>query len=440
LKVIFCLHHFLPEYIAGTEIYTYNLAKNLSDSGVQTLVLIPNFGNDETKEYEWQGLRVIKYGENSIEDRKMIMGKKKPDGLKEFVRIIGKEKPDIIHFHELAPGSGINIFHVEKAYELKIPIVLTFHLSYYTCFKGSLIYKDVEKCDGLIKIKRCTECVYFSKGITGIKGKVLSNAALSLYKTGINTMGLNNSVGTALGFPFVIDKIKKDLLRLASFSNKIVVLTEWYKEILEKNEVPTDKLVLIKQGLTNELKITSGNIHIRLPLKIVFIGRISELKGLHLLIDAVDTIPEEKISLDIYGQETGDDYATSCKQKSTLKNNIYWHGTISSDMVIPTLSQYHALCLPSTFSEMSPLVIQEAFAAGIPVIASDVYGNAEQIKDGINGWLFRFKDSNGLALRLQELINDPRKLESAKQNFPSATSFKEVAGKHFELYSKILGQ
>lgn len=50
------------------------------------------------------------------------------------------------------------------------------------------------------------------------------------------------------------------------------------------------------------------------------------------------------------------------------------------------------MSLCSTFSEMSPLVIQEAFAARLPVIASNVYGNAEQITHGENGLLFNFND------------------------------------------------
>ncbi len=70
MKIIFCLHHFLPDYVAGTEIYTYNLAKNLTNSGVRVAVVIPNFDIPDTKEYKWQGIRVIKYAENSTGGQK----------------------------------------------------------------------------------------------------------------------------------------------------------------------------------------------------------------------------------------------------------------------------------------------------------------------------------------------------------------------------------
>src|SRR4051794_13929096 len=104
MKIAFCLHHFLPEYVAGTEIYTLRLAQQIRCRGIDVVILIPHFNYEVTGEYRWEGMRVIRYAESSIVDRKMIMGKRKPDGLHEFEIVIDNEKPDIVHFHELAPG------------------------------------------------------------------------------------------------------------------------------------------------------------------------------------------------------------------------------------------------------------------------------------------------------------------------------------------------
>ena len=127
-------------------------------------------------------------------------------------------------------------------------------------------------------------------------------------------------------------------------------------------------------------------------------------------------------------------------KKSMSGKNIHWMGAIPAKEVIPTLSNYHVLCLPSTFSEMSPLVIQEAFAAGLPVIASDVYGNAEQINDDSNGWLFRFKDSKHLADKLKMLLNNLGMIEKARESFPEIYGFKDVAGEHIKLYSELINR
>ena len=142
-----------------------------------------------------------------------------------------------------------------------------------------------------------------------------------------------------------------------------------------------------------------------------------------------------KVQLDIYGQISEADYAAECKALSQKMDNIQWKGVLAPEDVIDTIAAYDILCLPSAFSEMSPLVIQEAFAAGVPVIASDVYGNAEQIKDG-NGWLFKFKNSNDLKDKIQQLIDEPALIEIAKTKIPPVKKFARVADEHEQLYKR----
>jgi glycosyltransferase involved in cell wall biosynthesis len=102
--------------------------------------------------------------------------------------------------------------------------------------------------------------------------------------------------------------------------------------------------------------------------------------------------------------------------------------------VIQTMQQYDALCLCSAFSEMSPLVIQEAFAAGIPVIASNVYGNTEQIQHGSNGLLFAFKNIDSLFLQLKQCVENPGLLPGLKRNIIPPQTFTEVAEQYEALY------
>lgn len=438
MKIILCLHHFLPEVVGGTEIYVVSLAKQLLQNQNEVVVIVPNLGINKTEDYLYDGIRVIKYAENSKEDnRELIMGKKSPEGLKEFADIMKKEKPGLVHFHELSPGRGISIFHVEKVHELKIPLVISLHVPYYTCLRGTLLYKGQQKCDAEINISKCTACMYQQRNIAGVKASMLHNLAMALFHLDINSTGLNSTIGTALGFPFVIDKIKKDLLRLSFLAEKIVVIADWYLQVLKRNSVSDNKMIFIKQGLPDSGIKKADNAVFSSPLKVVYIGRITQLKGLHLLLDAVLKIDSGKINLSIYGEETKDTYISDCKKKSKFNKNINWKGRIHSSEVIDTLSEHHLLCLPSAF-EMSPLVIQEAFAAGIPVLASDVYGNAEQVKEGENGWLFRLNDENDLQHQLEKLVNHPEMIEEAKKNLPAVNTFEKVGKDHIELYRTVI--
>jgi glycosyltransferase involved in cell wall biosynthesis len=209
---------------------------------------------------------------------------------------------------------------------------------------------------------------------------------------------------------------------------------------LEKNGVPVSKIVQISQGLPVRSHIELSPVVPRKEsdvLKVMFIGRITPFKGVDLLIDAVCRLPAETVLLDIYGKDNDDEYARNCKKQSENSGNIFWKGTLASDLVLKTMREHDILCLPSAFSEMSPLVIQEAFAAGIPVVASNVYGNAEQITDGINGWLFRFKDRLDLEYKLRFLIDNPEKVKDAGKNIHEIKQFEAVAKAYDELYVSL---
>ena len=438
MKIIFVLNHFLPNQLGGTEVYVYNLMQQLTLKNFEVIAIIPNYGNDKTEEYFVGQQRVIKFAEPSEVDRSLIMGKKDPKGLAYFGEILKTEKPDIVHFHDLEAGSGITIRHIEISKQLGFKNIMTFHLSGYSCKTGNLMYKDKVYCDGIIKIDKCSACYYKSKNAGFFATSVLNGFSTILFKLGIDSSTWNNKIGTAVSFSFLIEKLKANLQKIESNCVALISLTEWYKKILIENGLPAEKISFISQGLTNQ-KLFKDEIRIQTNyLKIIFVGRISPLKGIHLLIKALSELDENKVMLDIYGNDPDDDYSRKLKTQTNKMSNITWKGVLVPDQVVATMSNYSLLCLPSTFSEMSPLVIQEAFAAGIPVVASNVFGNAEQISDGINGWLFTFNDSHDLRIKFQQLITDPSLIENAKKHIQPVKPFVNVAEEHVQLYKRII--
>lgn len=437
MKIFFSLNHFLPHSLAGIEVYTFNLVRSLQAAGAEVAVLIPYFDSEQNETYSYEGIRVIRYAENSKSSREMILGKLVPDGLAAYRAILERERPDIVHFQEISAGRGIGMYQVQAVAAMGIKILLTCHLSTYSCQTGSLVYKDKRLCDGIIRTHRCTACAYHARGINGATSVALQAASKFLYGIGINSSNWNSSLGTALGFPFLIDKKKKELLQLSQLCDKIIVLTRWYQKILEANEVPAHKIQYCAQGLTGK-RVAANKRKSSLPIRVVFIGRVSKYKGVHLLLEAVQQLTADKIQVDIFGPVTEDEYAQQCVALSKNMVNVQWKGIIDPGKVIEMLYGYDLLCLPSTFSEMSPLVIQEAFAAGIPVLASNVYGNAEQVKNGVNGWLFDFKSVPSLTEKLRMLINNPALIDIAKDHIPVTRSFDELAGEHLEMYRSLL--
>lgn len=440
MKILQVLNYFLPDQTAGTEVYVWALSKELQQQNATVELIIPNHGKSISETYYYDEIKVIKYAEPSVINRDLIMGRKAPDGIVNFVAHINEIKPDIIHFHEITGSNGITLHHVRAAKKSGAKVVMTFHLASNSCKTGTLMYLGQELCDGKIDIIKCSKCFIYSKGKHAISNAALNLSSI-LYKLKVNVSTWNNKIGTAFSTHELLKKFQTNFNSLIEHCDKVVTLTDWYKDILIKNGIDDNKINTIKQGLVykSSLSISTATFKNNNRLRIIFLGRISPFKGLHLLIDAIKNLPSDQLSLHIYGQSTKDQfYEAKLKKETSLHNNIHWMGKLNSENVLSTIQQFDVLCLCSTFSEMSPLVIQEAFAAGIPVIASNVYGNAEQIKHGINGLLFNFNDIDSLKKQIELVLHDKNLLLRLKNNIQFPIYFKEIGQKYKELYNKIL--
>ena len=440
MKIIHVLNWYLPENIAGTEVYVCALVRELKKIGILSKVIIPNYGKTENESYIFDEVEVIKYAEPTIVDRAFITGQKAPGGLSSFLKILDIEKPDIIHFHELDGSIGIGLFHVEAAKKLGVKLVMTFHLTKYTCKTGTLMYMNQIKCDGVINKFKCSDCWLNETGLKKSKMQFIKSAYTVMQYLQLDTRFLKNKVGTALALPNIILEIRKNLLRLEAMTDCFIVLTDWYKNILLKNGVKESHLSIINQGLPNDFKGKIKKTKNNKKLQLVFIGRVSQLKGVDILLSALVNINQNLVELSIYGNATDKKYMQKCLQISSELKNVFWKGNIEPHLVIETISQFDVLCIPSACSEMGPFVLKESFAAGVPVLASNVYGNAEQINDGENGWLFKFKDVNDLKNKIDALIDNPIKILEAANNILPPRNFNMVATEHINIYNKVFSK
>lgn len=438
MKVLQVLNHFLPNQTAGTEVYTWALSKHMQQHGVDIKVVIPHYGRNEDANYIYDDIAVHQYAEPTVVDRSLIMGFRTTDGLIHFEKYIQHEQPDIIHFHELAGSNGITLNHVRVAKQSGAKVLMTFHLAGYSCKTGTLIHLGKSACDGIIDLQKCSNCYLLSIG-HGKISRLLTTASALLHNFSINTATWHNKVGTAFATVSIISKLKADLNSLVSQCDYVVSLTNWYEKILCTNEVDQSKIKVIKQGLPfNPIHYISTRKINQVPLKLVFLGRINNFKGLHLLIEAIRDIDPLLIQLSIFGNSDDALYESSLKAETAANKNISWKGKLNQEDVVKNLQQHDMLCLCSTFSEMSPLVIQEAFAARIPVIASNVYGNAEQIHHNHNGLLFEFNNVIDLREQILRCINEPLLLQDLTHNIKPPRSFKEVGKEYLDLYKSLL--
>ncbi len=442
MKIVHCLIHYFPFHFAGTEVYTHTLAKLQQNDGYIVAVITPFIeylspGN-MVEHYQYDGIDVYQFKETGnphLQD--IYTGKIKPEGLNNFLVTLKKLNPDIVHFHELNLSNSFTINHVKIAKQFGAKVFITMHLSFLTCNTNILI-RQKKLCSGKIDQYDCTACSYntFFK-IPGFIASPLAAAGNLFALTGGINLLRPGKFKTFFSIPLIIRRKKNDLVETIKYTDKFIAIAEWYKKILLTNGVPESKIAVIPQGLPmvscNRTVILKKVI--QLPIKLVFVGRIQPQKGVHILIKAVQQFTKESITLDIFGREENSPYYRDCVAESAKTNNISVKGFLNNVDVTETLSKYDMFCLPSLFSEMSPLVIQEAFASGLPVLASKVYGNMEQVQHGKNGLLFDFNSLESLTEQLNSLVTDSELLISLQKNITPPISFADINKQYIKLYA-----
>jgi glycosyltransferase involved in cell wall biosynthesis len=141
---------------------------------------------------------------------------------------------------------------------------------------------------------------------------------------------------------------------------------------------------------------------------ILFVGNLQPFKGLHVLIEAMAKIPDERIMLIIVGGGYGEAEYQKRVHDMGLNRKILFAGPQSPDKNLP---QYYNLCdflvLPSTYSESFGLVVLEAMASGKPAIVSSLPGPSQLIDDGKDGLIAKAGDSEDLKTKIEYLAANP---------------------------------
>jgi glycosyltransferase involved in cell wall biosynthesis len=124
-------------------------------------------------------------------------------------------------------------------------------------------------------------------------------------------------------------------------------------------------------------------------LRIGFIGTLSRYKGADLLIRAVLAAPKMLAEVKIFGDLSAyPDYAEELQTLAANDQRIRFMGTFANAVIGRIFAEIDLLVVPSIWYENTPLVIYSAQACGCPVLASDIGGISEVVKDGENGLLF----------------------------------------------------
>jgi phosphatidylinositol alpha-mannosyltransferase len=174
-------------------------------------------------------------------------------------------------------------------------------------------------------------------------------------------------------------------------------------------------------------------------LRIVFVGRAEERKGLPVLLRAFEAVRAVGVParLTVAGP-TRDEVEPLLLDPE----GIEIAGQVDDAHKWELLGQADLLCAPSLGGESFGMVLTEAFASGTPVVASDIAGYRDVVRDGRDGMLVPVGDAVALGETLLELASDPaRRSAMADAALESAERFAwpTVAGQVESVYEEALG-
>jgi glycosyltransferase involved in cell wall biosynthesis len=178
--------------------------------------------------------------------------------------------------------------------------------------------------------------------------------------------------------------------------------------------------------------------------RFLFAGRISKLKGVLELVQAVAACRDSVRCLVLAGATADPVYESEVRQsisQAGLDDRIRFAGLLDEPALLEEFARAEALVLPS-YQETAPMVVQQAMAAGLPVIATRVGGVPYQIKDDETGLLVEAGATDELAQALSRFDGNPAlgaRLGTAARNSASmAYDAGAVARATYEVYRDML--
>jgi glycosyltransferase involved in cell wall biosynthesis len=401
MRILNLVHQYLPDKIGGTERYTQSIAHALVQRGHQLSIFYRRSAAGDGVERRddagamvwaaWSGVAsptrrfLATFGDTPIE--------------RTFGRVLDESRPDLVHVQHMM---GLPAALLDTLHRRRIPTVITLHDYWWVCANAQLVTNyDQSICAGPRRDWfNCSRCALARGGKDMLRLAAPGLSPLLAVREHLIQRGLQNAA-------------------------RIIAPTEFVKTWYAAHGLRDAPIDVLPHGIeppaatgAPEARDPSGLTHARFA----YIGGLTWQKGVHALIEAFNRLPTGS-ELWIAGDESADPvYAASLR--ASAGPGVRFFGALTHAQVWDMLGQVDVVAVPSLWYETFSLIAHEAFAAGRPVIASELGALAEVVRDGVDGlsappgdvdaWedaLRRMSDSPDLRDRLRAGIRPPLTLD-----------------------------
>jgi glycosyltransferase involved in cell wall biosynthesis len=230
----------------------------------------------------------------------------------------------------------------------------------------------------------------------------------------------------------------RQVIRALSGAKHVIAPTSFVRDTYGRLGVNIEKITVVPHGIDTPGDSYSQREPVENEISVAYIGGLSWQKGVHVLIEAFNDLPKEGSLLAIWGdQEAFPGYVKELL-KLVKHQGIKFKGQLSRERLWSVLAGYDVVVVPSLWYETASLIIQEAFAVGVPVIASGIGALKSRVIDGVDGLLVPPNDPIALAAALRKVRNNPDLLRRLQSGIQPVYTIPEHAREIEVLYESVI--
>ena len=455
LRLLHAIHDFLPRHRAGSEIYAFELGRALERRAHHVSVVAAEY--DPTRPHgslRWraqEGLPVIELV-NNWAFGSFAETYRSPQLTRALEHVLRAVEPHVLHVHNLL-NLSFDLPAVARAGG--IPTVATLHDYTLVCPSGGqrLHVADRFLCREIdpVRCARCfTESPFHlqlgaghllrrlppSSGVSHAL-RAVARAVARRYPAAIGRLaGAARRTGagiTARDIEARLAAARRVFEDIELFVAPSTALADEFRRL----GVPASKLLVSDYGFVRRPAPA------RAPraagrLRVGFVGTLVWHKGAHVLLEAIAGLPRDRVEVKVFGDpEVFPAYSRSLRDLATGLPVVF-PGRFTSGQTPEVYAQLDVLVVPSLWLENSPLVIHEAFMAGIPVVGSRLGGIPDLVIDGKSGLVVEAGSSKALARALRRLLDEPDLLPRLAAGVPAVKTIETDAGEWEAIYREVL--
>ncbi|HEX2094146.1 MAG TPA: glycosyltransferase [Longimicrobiaceae bacterium] len=455
MKIILTVHQFLPDFSTGTEVIALGIARELRDRGHE-ITVVTGFPDsrrladaERFDRYRYDGIRVerFRHAFHPMGGQRVVTELAYDNRL--FARVFGELldeiEPDLVHFVHLARLSASII---GPCAERRIPTILTATDFWAVCPFSQLRLADNSICPG--PDPSGINCVRHYATNLGVRRTSLAGLVKQApdWLLGLGVRAAKQ--GLPLAPPFLAEVrglvLRQPFLReQLNRIGRVLAPSRLMERTLVESGIAPERVRFLPYGIGTEGITPPPDRGSGPGLRLGFIGSLTEHKGLDVAVKAVRLLdPALPVELSIHGVP-GQGPASQAFHRNirTLAEGdprIRLCGPFRNERVQHVLASLDALLVPSVWHENTPLVVYEAFAAGCPVIASDVEGISEVVHHERNGLLFNRGDAADLAACIRRVVEDRALLQRLASGTRPPLSVSDHVTRLEAIYREVRGE